>query len=300
MKIAISGATGLIGAGLSAYLQMQKHDIHPLVRQWPLHSARQIFWNPDKGEIDHTGLEGMDAVIHLAGENLAGRWTPRKKEQIMESRRVGIRLVVAALARLQRPPAVFISASATGFYGDRGEEVLDESSAGGSGFLAEVCAAWESAAEPARQAGIRVLHSRFGIILDPSGGALGRLLPLLRGGVGGKLGGGRQYWSWVTMTDVHRALAFLIETPGVSGPVNVTAPAPVTNAEFTRIAAHTLHRPVLFNVPAFALRLALGEMAQEMLLSSARVLPARLTSAGFHFHHPDLASALPAVLDRRR
>ncbi len=300
MKIAITGATGLIGASLSAYLQSLHHDIHPLVRQWPLHSARQIFWNPDKGEIDQGGLEGMDAVIHLAGENLAGRWSREKKERIMTSRRTGTRLLAGALARLQRPPAVFISASATGFYGDRGEEQLDESAAGGSGFLAEVCAAWEAAADPARQAGLRVVHSRFGIILDPAGGALARLLPLLRWGAGGKLGSGRQYWSWVTMTDVHRALAFLLEAPGVSGPVNVTAPAPVTNAEFTRQAARILHRPALLAAPAFALRLALGEMAQEMLLSSARVLPARLTTAGFQFRHPDLNTALMAVLGRSR
>ncbi|HNW60308.1 MAG TPA: TIGR01777 family oxidoreductase [bacterium] len=296
MKIAITGASGLIGTGLVRHLEQNGHDIHPLVRRWPLHSARQIFWNPAKGEIDRDNLEGLDAVIHLAGENLGSRWNSARKERIMKSRCEGTRLLAAALARLRRPPAVFISASATGFYGNRGETLLDESAAAGSGFLAEVCAAWEAAAAPARAAGIPVVHPRFGIILDRDGGALARLLPLLRLGLGGKLGNGRQYWSWVAMADVHRALTFLLEHPVTSGPVNLTAPAPVTNAVFTRTLAHALHRPAFLAAPAFALRLVLGEMADEMLLSSARVVPARLTAAGFRFAYPDLATALPTVL----
>jgi uncharacterized protein (TIGR01777 family) len=292
MKIAITGAGGLVGAGLVRQLSAAGHELYPLVRSRPDRSGRAIGWNPATGEIDRSRLEGIDAVIHLAGENLAGYWTRAKKEQIMASRREGTRLLSDTLAGLHHSPQVLLCASATGYYGDRGSERLDESSPRGSGFLADVCAEWEAAAEPARRAGIRTLHARLGIILDPRGGALGRLLPLLRLGLGGKLGSGRQIWSWITMNDVHRAITFLLDRPALSGPVNLTAPAPVTNAEFTRTIAKFLHRPALFTAPAFALRLFLGDMAREMLLSGAQVLPRKLLDAGFIFEQPDLAAAL--------
>ncbi len=296
MKIAITGATGLVGKGLVRHLEQQGHEIHPMVRRKGDQTGRGIYWDPGKGEIDSAALEGMDAVIHLAGENLSGYWTAAKKERIMASRRDGTRLLSSVLAGLKQRPTLLISTSATGFYGDRGDTILDESAGSGKGFLAEVCLAWEKAADPAREAGIRVVHSRFGIILDPRGGALGKLLPLLRAGMGGRLGSGRQYWSWITMHDIHRALSFCLKQPGLAGAVNFTAPEPSTNTEFTKAAARFLHRPAVFAAPAFALRLALGEMADEMLLGSARVLPQKLLAAGFHFEHPDLAAALPFVL----
>ena len=296
MKIAVTGAGGLVGSGLLPYLKEQGHEICPLVRRRDALAGQGIFWNPATGAIDRERLEGLDAVIHLAGENLSGYWSAAKKERIMSSRRDGTQLLSTALAGLQQPPKVLISASATGFYGDRGVTVLDESSEHGEGFLAEVCTAWEKAADSARSAGIRVVHSRFGIILDAKGGAMGKLLPLLRFGLGGKLGSGRQYWSWITIQDVHRALAFCLNEAGLEGAVNFTAPAPATNAEFTRTAAQFLHRPAFFIAPAFALRLLMGEMANEMLLSSARVLPEKLLAAGFQFAHPDLTSALPALI----
>ena len=294
MKIAITGATGLVGRGLVRHLQGLGHDIHALVRQ--KEATAGIYWNPAAGEIDSAALEGMEAVIHLAGENLAGYWSRAKKERILASRRDGTRLLGTALAGLKKPPRVLISASATGFYGDCGDAELDESAPRGSGFLADVCVAWEGAAEAARRAGIRVVHPRFGIILDARGGALAKLLPLLRLGLGGKLGSGRQYWSWIMMEDVHRGLAFLLEHPQLSGAVNFAAPGPVTNAEFTQTAARLLRRPAFFAVPAPALRLVMGEMAQEMLLSSARVVPGRLLAAGFAFAHAHLETALRELL----
>ncbi len=296
MKIAITGATGLVGRGLVRHLEHSGHEIHALVRRKDRATAQEIYWNPAAGEIDGAALEGVDAVIHLAGENLAGYWTRAKKERILSSRRDGTRLLSTALAGLKKPPRVFISTSATGFYGDRGDAELDESAPRGRGFLAGVCAEWEAAAEPARQAGIRVVHPRFGIILDKNGGALGKLLPLLRWGLGGKLGSGRQYWSWITMQDVHRGLAFVLEQPQLSGALNFTAPDPVSNAVFTKRAARRLHRPAFFAVPAFVLRTVMGEMAQEMLLNSARVVPGRLLEAGFQFKHPDLGTALEEIL----
>lgn len=296
MKIAITGASGLVGSGLMHYLKALGHELYPLVRKIGNNSHRDIYWNFAAGEIDSGALEGLDAVIHLAGENLTGYWTRAKKERILSSRRDGTRFLAEAVAGLKNPPRVFVSASAIGFYGDRGDIQLDESTPLGRGFLADVCAEWEAAAEPARQAGIRVVHPRFGIILDKNGGALAKLLPLLRWGLGGKLGRGHQYWSWITMQDVHRGLAFVLEQPQLSGAFNFTAPAPVSNAVFTKEAARLLHRPAFFTVPAFVLRTVMGEMAQEMLLNSARVVPGRLLEAGFQFEHPDLGTALEEIL----
>ncbi|HPN35179.1 MAG TPA: TIGR01777 family oxidoreductase [bacterium] len=300
MKIVLSGASGLVGNGLTRHLAQQGHEIHALVRRTPLNSEKEIYWNPDENQINGSALEGMDGVIHLAGENLSGLWTTAKKARILSSRKNGTLLLSRCLGDLKRPPQVFISASAVGYYGDRGDALLDESAGPGKGFLADVCVEWENAALPAAKAGIRLIHSRFGIILDSGGGALARLLPLLRCGLGGKLGHGRQYWSWITANDVHRAIAHLLLHPDLAGPVNVTAPQPVSNAVFTRILAQGLHRPAVFAAPAFLLRLILGDMAQEMLLSSARAIPAKLLASGFRFDQADLASAVPVVLSKTK
>lgn len=296
MKIVLSGASGLVGSGLVRHLQQDGAEIHPLVRRRTAAGSTGIYWDPSAGEIEADRLEGMEAVIHLAGENLAGLWTAGKKRRISTSRVEGTRLLSEALAGLKNPPRLLLCASAVGFYGSRGDMVVDEDSPQGEGFLAELCRAWEAAADPARQAGIRVVHSRFGLILDPAGGALGPLLPLLRLGLGGPLGNGRQYWSWVAMQDVHRALAFILHQESISGAVNITAPAPVTNREFIRAAARQLHRPAFLPAPAFALRLLLGQMADEMLLSSSRVAPQKLLQAGFSFTYPELKAALAAIL----
>lgn len=296
MKIALSGARGLVGSGLVRHLRQEGMEIYPLVRRRAAGESAEIFWDPVAGEIEADRLEGMDAVIHLAGENLAGLWTAGKKRRIITSRVEGTRLLSEALAGLKNPPRLLLCASAVGFYGSRGDAVVDEDTPQGQGFLADLCRAWEAAADPARMAGIRVVHSRFGLILDPAGGALGPLLPLLRLGLGGPLGSGRQYWSWVAMQDVHRALAFILRQETLAGAVNITAPAPVTNREFIRAAARQLHRPAFVPAPAFALRLLLGQMADEMLLSSARVAPKKLLEAGFSFTYPELTSALAAIL----
>ncbi len=295
MKIAITGASGFIGSGLVAFLEQRGHEIFPLLRiQSGLRNA--IYWNPTTGQIDSKGLEGLHAVIHLAGENLAGRWTEAKKARILASRTEGTRLLSQAIAGLRQPPLTCISASAVGYYGDAGETILTESAAPGKGFLAEVCREWEAATEPAKRAGIRVVNCRFGIILDSRGGALASLLPLFRAGLGGRLGHGKQHWSWISLHDVQRALEFILHHDGLNDAVNITAPNPVNNAEFTRVLAKALHRPAFFTVPSWVLRLAMGEMAQEMLLSSSHVMPEKLLSAGFQFEHPDLGGALAAII----
>ncbi len=300
MKLVLSGASGLVGQGLKRHLAQQGHEIHALVRRAALNVQKEIYWNPDEDQIDASALEGMDGVIHLAGENLSGYWTAAKKARILSSRKNGTALLSRCLVNLKRPPKVFISASAVGYYGDRGDATLDESTGPGKGFLADVCVEWENAAQPAAAAGIRLIHSRFGIILDSGGGALARLLPLLRCGLGGKLGHGRQFWSWITANDVNRAIAYLLLHPDLAGPVNVTAPQPVSNAVFTRLLAQGLHRPAVLTVPAFMLRLVMGAMAREMLLSSSRALPAKLLAGGFQFDQPDLASAVPVVLSKTK
>jgi uncharacterized protein (TIGR01777 family) len=259
----------------------------------------QVPWNPAATPpIAHPEvLEGFAAAIHLSGANVAAhRWTPAYKREIALSRVQSTRALSTALASLSHPPQVLLVASATGFYGNRGDEPLDESSAAGSGFLADLCQEWEAAAQPAADAGIRVVPLRLGVILGPGGGALARLLPLFRLGLGGRLGSGRQWMSWISLADAVAAILFTIDTPGLEGPINLTAPHPVPNAEFTRVLARALHRPAILPAPAFALRLALGAMADEALLASARVFPSRLTSAGFRFTHPTVDEALAAAL----
>ena len=295
MKILVSGSHGLVGKALTTSLVNAGHEIVSLVRQSANDS--EIEWHPNQGKINGQQLEGFDVVVHLAGESIAsGRWTEEKKRKIRESRVKGTELLSSALARLSQPPSTFISASAIGFYGSRGDELLTEESAPGDGFLPEVCVAWEKATGQAEAKGIRTIHARFGIILDEKGGALERMLTPFRMGVGGKVGNGKQWMSWIALEDVINALRFLIDEPGSEGPVNFTAPRPVTNADFTEALGSVLSRPTLFSVPAFAARLAFGEMADELLLSSAKVEPERLKESGYQFKHPELSSALKTIL----
>jgi uncharacterized protein (TIGR01777 family) len=255
-----------------------------------------VRWDPAQGIIDADALGTVDAVIHLAGENLAsGRWTVARKKRIRESRVAGTRLLSETLAALAQPPRVLLSASAVGYYGDRGSETLTESSAPGVGFLAEVCQAWEAATAPASSAGIRVAHLRFGIILSANGGALARMLPLFRAGLAGPLGPGSQYWSWISIDDAVAAIDYALQTDALCGPVNLVASQPVTNREFTRVLAAQLRRPAFFRAPAWALKLALGPMAEEALLASARAVPARLIESGFAFEGVDLTAVLQRV-----
>lgn len=296
LRVAVTGATGLIGTELVRRLRDGGHTVVRLVRSQPKPGSGDVRWDPDTGEIDAAALEGLDAAVHLAGESVGQRWTAERKARIRRSRVEGTRLLAQTLAERARPPRVLVSASAVGFYGDRDDETLDEESAGGGGFLAAVTREWETAAAPARRAGIRVAHPRFGVVLSTRGGALARMLPPFRLGAGGKLGSGRQWMSWISLDDAVRALLFAVADERVEGPFNVTAPEPVTNAVFTGRLAHVLGRPALVPVPEFALRLAFGEMADEALLASQRALPRRLERLGFPFHHREVEAALRAAL----
>jgi uncharacterized protein (TIGR01777 family) len=297
MRILVSGASGLIGTALVERLRQSPHSAEPpqilrLVRR-PPRAADEVFWDPAAGQLDPAALEGVEAAVHLAGENLAaGRWNAERKARIRESRVEGTRLLSRTLAQLSPLPRVLLSASAIGFYGDRGEEELHEGSAPGSGFLAEVCRAWETATEPAAAAGIRVATARFGVVLAQQGGALAQMLTPFRWGLGGPMGSGRQYVSWITLDDAVRAILFLLELEGVQGPVNVVAPEPVTNREMAKALGRALHRPAILPLPAFVLRLLFGELADEGLLASARVYPRRLTAAGFEFHDPAIGETM--------
>ena len=256
-----------------------------------------VSWDPQRKHFDAVAAEGADVVVHLAGESVAsGRWTEQRKRAIHESRVAGTRLLAEGLAALRRRPRVLVSASAIGFYGNAGDEVRTEASPLGSGFLAEVCRDWEAACSPAIEAGIRVVKLRIGLVLAPGGGALARMLPIFRMGLGGQLGDGTQWMSWVTLHDLVRIVALAVDDDAIDGPVNAVAPAPVRNADFTRALAAAVHRPALLPVPAFVLRLLAGEMADEMLLSSTRAAPQRLTERGFRFDHPELETALRAEL----
>lgn len=287
----------MIGSALVETLMAGGSRVLRLVRRQPRAGGDEARWDPAVGEVDAAALEGLDAVVHLAGESIAaGRWTAERKDQILRSRTESTSLLSGALARLTRPPATLISASAIGFYGNRGDEVLTEESPPGVGFLAEVCREWEAAAEPARQAGIRVVNLRIGVVLSARGGALKQMLPAFKTGAGGRIGDGRQYISWIALSDLVAAVRFLLTTPQASGPVNAVAPHPVTNAEFTKALGRALGRPTLLPLPAFAVRLAFGEMGEALLLGGARVLPARLQAAGFRFRHAELEGALHAAL----
>ncbi len=258
-----------------------------------------VLWDPSAGTIDADRLAGVDAVVHLAGESIAqGRWTVAKKARIRDSRVKGTRLLAETLAGLPTPPGVMVSVSATGYYGDRGNELLTEESAPGNNFLAGVGREWEAAADPAREAGIRVVHPRLGIVLSTEGGALATTLPIFKLGAGGRLGSGRQYWSWISIDDVVGAVLHALATESLEGPVNVVAPDPPTNAEYTRTLGRVLGRPTIFPLPAPAARIMLGQVADELLLASQRVEPARLKESGYSYRHPELEGALRHLLGR--
>lgn len=298
MNILVSGSTGLVGTALITTLTTAGHEVIRLVRVKSRTPSKEIIgWDPVASYIDAAGLEGLDAVVHLAGEPIAsGRWNADKKHRIRDSRVQGTRLLCESLSHTSRPPATLICASAIGYYGDRGDEVLTESSACGTGFLAEVCRDWESACDPARQKGIRVVNARFGVILSTKGGALARMLTPFKMGAGGIIGSGRQYMSCISIDDAIRAIAHALNTTSVTGPLNVVGPTPVTNREFTKTLGKVLGRPTIFPMPAFAARLAFGEMADELLLGSDRVEPQKLLESGYTFQHADLETALRHVL----
>ncbi len=301
MKVLIAGATGLVGTALKRSFGKKGIDVTDLVRTAPNIGLPEVEWHPNQGEIDAAALEGFDAVINLAGESIAeGRWTDEKKKRIRDSRIHGTKLLSETLAKLSTPPKVFLCASATGFYGSRGDEILDEDSAPGKGFLADVCREWEEATRAASDAGIRVVNLRFGPIFSGEGGMLSKLLTPFKLGVGGKVGSGKQYLSWVAMDDVVGVINLALENDALRGPVNVVAPDAVTNLEFTKTLGKVLSRPTFFAVPEFAARLAFGEMADEMLLASQRVEPKRLAEAGYQFRYPNLEGALRHVLGDQR
>ncbi len=297
MKIAITGSSGFIGSALVRALREDQHRVVRLVRSQPRPGGDEVQWDPEGGAIDLDRLEGFAAVVHLAGENIAqGRWTRAKRNRIWDSRVKASQMLCRALLRLESPPHTIIGASAIGFYGNRGDEILEDGASSGGEFLAEVCRYWEAAIEPASAHGIRVVHLRLGMVLGPGGGALAALLPFFRMGLGGTIGGGEQYWSWIALEDVLGAIQFILKDEAIKGPVNAVSPEPVTNREFTKTLGRALHRPTLFPVPAFAARLAMGRMADEMLLASARVQPARLLEAGYAFRYPQLEQALRYAL----
>ena len=299
MRAIISGASGLIGGALVAHLRDEGFDVSRLVRR-PPRGPDEAFWDPASGELDRAALEGADAVVHLAGAGIGDRpWTASYKRQIYDSRVRGTRLLAEALAGLDAPPQVLVSGSAIGFYGSTGAAEADESSPKGEGFLADLVADWEEAATPASAAGIRVVHPRTGIVLSARGGILGRTLPLFRLGLGGRLGDGGQWTSWISLRDEVRALRHLIAAP-LAGPVNLTAPRPVTNADFTRAVAAALHRPAFLTAPAPLLKLVLRDFAAEGPLISQRIAPTRLLESGFVFTDPDLASGLRSALAEAR
>ena len=303
-RILLTGSSGFIGTSLGRTLRAKRISIISLHRR-ALHGARVLnegvpgLWDPYAATpiSRPREVEGVTAAVHLSGANLAGRrWTSSYKQEILESRVKPTYALATLLAGLRPKPEVLVCASAIGIYGSRGDEVLTEASLPGNGFLPDVCLAWEGATQPALDAGIRVVHLRFGVVLSPEGGALERMLPVFRTGLGGRLGSGRQWISWVALPDVTRAIEFALETSDLAGPVNVVAPNPVTNLQFTRSLGRVLHRPTLLPVPAFALRMALGEMAEATVLESERVLPARLSALGFNFEYPELEAGLRGVL----
>ncbi len=297
MRILVSGSHGLVGSALIPELKGRGHQVAELVREAPRDG--EIFWNPEDGKLDATALSGFDTVIHLAGEPIAAkRWTAEQKAKIRDSRVRGTTLLAEAVANLPAPPKTFLSASAIGYYGDRGGEALTEESPAGSGYLPEVCKAWEEATLSAARKGIRVVLLRTGIVLSPAGGALAKMLPPFRMGIGGSLGSGKQYMSWISLDDEVGAILHALDTPPIRGPINLVCPRPVTNTEFTKALGGALKRPTIFPMPAFAVRLAFGEMGETLLLASTRVEPKRLLTSNYRFRYPDLDAALRHLLRR--
>jgi hypothetical protein len=293
--VLLSGASGLIGAALATSLEADGQPVLRLSRSPQAGRPGTLHWQPGQ-ELEPALLDGLRAVVHLAGAPIAARWTAKRMAAIRDSRVDGTAALARSVAGCSRPPEVFVCASAVGYYGDTADRVVEESAPQGDGFLADVCRAWEDAARPAAEAGIRVVNLRFGLVLDPAGGALGKMLPAFRCGFGGPLGSGRQYMSWIALPDVVGAARFALDHPTLQGPVNIVAPEAVTNRTFTKTLAKTLHRPAFLPLPAVALRLLFGRMADEALLASTRVRPAALLDAGFPFQYPDLAGALQALL----
>jgi uncharacterized protein len=300
MKVLITGASGLVGQALTAFLTTGGHSVTCLGRGASrLPGTESRTWDPNTGKLDPADVDGFDAVVHLAGESVAGgRWTTARKQRIRDSRILGTRLLAETLAKVSNPPQVFVSASATGYFGDRGDTPLPEDAPPGEGFLPDVCVEWERAAEPARACGIRVVHPRIGLVLTPAGGALKSMLPPFQWGVGGPFGSGRNYMSWITLDDLIGVIHHALITPGLTGPVNAISPEPVTNLEFSRTLGKVLHRPTLLPVPRFAARILLGEMTDALLFASVRAIPEKLLATGFQFAHPRLEAALRHVLGR--
>ena len=296
LTVAVAGASGFLGSALATRLEREGHAVRRIGRGG--HGHVDFRWDPMAGRIDPVALDRADVVVNLAGANVGQRWSREHKREILESRVATTALLAKTMAAVRVPPRVFVSMSAIGVYGDRGDTPLDESSPPGRGFLADVVTRWESAASPARDAGVRVVHPRMGVVMNPEGGALAKLLPVFNLGGGGKIGKGTQWMSWIALEDALRALVFLMVTDSLSGPVNVTSPNPVTNAELAQTLGHVLHRPAVATVPEFALKLMYGEMAEETLLTGQRVLPRHLLAAGFRFEYPELEAALRHELGR--
>lgn len=305
MHVAITGARGMIGGALAASLRDDGHTVTGVTRSQP--GRDEIQWSPDEGRIDVDGLRGADAVVHLAGENIgfaswhprdiiAARWTADTKRELRTSRIDGTTLIARTLAGMDDGPRTLVSASAVGYYGDRGDEVLTEASAPGDLFMSELCRDWERSADPAREAGLRVVHPRIGIVQTPRDGALQRSLPVFRMGLGGPFGSGRQWWSWVMLTDVIGVLRHALDNDDVAGPLNVTAPEPVTNGQWTKVLGRVLGRPAVLPVPRFGPRLVFGGMADELIYTSARVLPEVTLASGYTFRYTDLEAGLRSVL----
>jgi uncharacterized protein (TIGR01777 family) len=293
VRIAITGSSGLIGTALSTALADAGHDLRHLVRRAP-NGAADVRWDIEAGTIDADALEGVEAIVHLAGENIGQRWSEDVRRKVLDSRVNGTRLIAETAAGLASRP-VLVCASAIGFYGDRGDEIVDEDSVPGTGFLADVVEAWEAAAEPARAAGLRTVHLRQGIVLSKDGGALARMLLPFKLGTGGRVGSGRQWWSWISLDDAVAAYLFTLEEP-LSGPVNVVAPGAVRNQDFVKALGRALHRPAIFPLPATAVKAAFGQMGEEMLLAGQRVAPTRLEATSFTFGEPDIESGLASAL----
>lgn len=298
MRVAVSGSSGLIGSALCAYLQKQNHTVNKIVRGGSSSDSSAIKWDPSAGSIEADKLNGVDAVIHLAGENIAsGRWTDEQKKKIKESRIAGTSLLARTICGLSTKPQVVVSGSAVGFYGDRGDETLTETNNPGFGFLADVCREWEDAIAPVREAGVRVVNARTGVVLSPKAGALQKMLPIFKLGGGGVVGDGKQYMSWISLEDEVKALVFLLTNTSLEGPVNLVAPNAVTNAQFTSSLGKVLHRPTIFPLPGFAAKIILGEMADELLLASQRCQAAKLLKAGYNFEFPKIDEALTDALN---
>lgn len=301
MKVLISGSSGMIGTQVVSRLEGEGHTIGRLVRRKADRSKNEIYWNPAQGSLDKSALQDFapEAVVHLAGESIAkGRWNKAKKDRIRDSRINGTQILSLSLVNLETPPRVLVSASALGFYGDRGDEMMTENSPAGEGFLPEVCTGWEKATDLAKEKGIRVVNLRIGVVLSPKGGALAKMLTPFKLGLGGVIGKGHQYMSWIALDDLVDAIDFAIKNEDFQGPANAVAPYPVTNKEFTKTLGRVLFRPTCFPIPASTARMVFGEMAEDLLLASTRVKPAKLELAGFKFQYPELKGALKHVLGK--